>query len=261
MTHLPAESPAHESLFRVPVSPLVEGELILDRATSHYVVDVHRAGEGAQFVAFDASTATQALTTVVQPSSRAARCRVGTVEPSRAVPQRPLVVIQAFGKGSRIDDVVRDATALDATEIWVVATSRSSVPSPTEMRGRVERWRKIAVEAARQCQRGDVPRIEGVVAMTAVLQALSQRDLTKCVLWPKAGQPLLQVLARSTCAGVAMLIGPEGGLIDAEVDAARECGFQAVQLGPRILRTEVATTVALGAAMAHWDQTRTKSGS
>ena len=240
-------------MLRVPVSPLREGLLQLDKATSHYLVDVHRARPGTEFIAFDAEDASQALATIVVASQRGATCRVDSVHATQATPEHPLVVVQAFGKGSRVDQVIRDATALDATEIWVVATQHSAVANAVEMRGRIERWRKIALESARQCGRGNVPRIEGVVPLDAVFLELNAIQGARCALTPSASVALWDAIEPGNAGSVALLIGPEGGLADRERELSIEHGFQEVRLGPRVLRTEVATVVALSIVMAARD--------
>ena len=238
-------------LIRVPISPLRMGVIELDRATSHYLVDVHRMVPGTQFLAFDAQAATQAEALLLTSNSRGATCNVASVEASRLIPAHRLIVLQAFGKGTRVDDVVRDATALEATEIWVVATERSSVPNRTEMRGRLERWRKIALESARQCQRGNIPAIEGVVSLHDVWSQLNYDGLVCCALVPDAESQLWTTLTSAATHHVALLVGPEGGLSRPELEQAAEFGFRSVRLGPRVLRTEVVTVAALG-VIAAW---------
>lgn len=237
-------------MLRVPVSPLREGLLQLDKDSSHYLVDVHRARPGTEFIAFDAEAASQAFATIVVASQRGATCRVDSVHAAQAIPEHPLVVVQAFGKGSRVDQVIRDATALDATEIWVVATQHSAVANAIEMRGRLERWRKISLESARQCGRGNIPRIEGVVPLDAVLLELSAIQCTRCVLAPTASVALWDALEPANAGSVALLIGPEGGLSEREREFSIDQGFREVRLGPRVLRTEVATVVALSIVMS-----------
>jgi 16S rRNA (uracil1498-N3)-methyltransferase len=244
-------SVAHEArMLRVPVSPLREGLLQLDKATSHYLVDVHRARPGTEFIAFDVEGASQAFATIVVASQRGATCRVDSVHAAQAIPEHPLVVVQAFSKGSRVDQVIRDATALDATEIWVVATEHSAVANAVEMRGRLERWRKIALESARQCGRGNIPRIEGVLPLAAVLRELNAIRGARCVLTPSATVALWDVIESGNASSVALLIGPEGGLSERERELSIDQGFGEVRLGPHVLRTEVATVVALSVVMA-----------
>jgi len=112
--------------------------------------------------------------------------------------------------------------------------------------GRRARWEKIAREAARQCGRADVPAVAAPATLEAALAApeLPERRL---VLSPEAGARPLRALLPDR-APTALLVGPEGGLASAEVEAARAAGFVPVSLGPRILRVETAAIVAVALA-------------
>src|ERR1700690_3697402 len=120
-------------LLRVPVAGLKAGQLNLDREATHYLVNVHRAACGIRFLAFDVEAATEATATLVKADARRALCVVDNLRVSSRVPPHRLILIQAFGKGAKIDQVVRDATALDTTEIWVISTSRSALSSPQDI--------------------------------------------------------------------------------------------------------------------------------
>ena len=151
-------------------------------------------------------------------------------------------MIQGIGKGDKLDTVVRDATELGATRI-VPAICERSVARPDA--ARAARWRRVAVEAARQCGRGDVPQI---LAPLAFAEALHEaRGEAKICLDPRADRPLSAAL--SAAEGVVFAVGPEGGLSDRELALAEEAGFARVSLGPWILRTETVCAAVLGAAM------------
>ena len=96
-------------LLRVPVAGLKAGQLNLDRETRNYLINVHRATEGTRFLAFDVEAATEAIATLVDVDARQAICAVDDLRVSSRLPRHRLVLIQAFGKGAKIDSVVRDA--------------------------------------------------------------------------------------------------------------------------------------------------------
>src|SRR5262249_20907554 len=150
------------------------------------------------------------------------------------------------------DAVVRDATELGATRIFAVETARTVLRLEGKAEARAERWRRVAVEAARQAGRGDVPRIEGPASLSTALAATASFAPTalKLCLWEDATRPLGPVLrGAEPTAPVVALIGPEGGLERAEVDEASEAGFLAVSLGPLKLRTETVAAALLGALL------------
>jgi 16S rRNA (uracil1498-N3)-methyltransferase len=241
-------------LLRVPVSGLRTGQLKLDRDTAHYLINVHRAVAGTQFLAFDVEAATEAIATLVKADTRQSVCTVDPLEVSCRVPRHRLVLIQAFGKGAKVDEVVRDATALDATEIWVVSTSRSALSGPQDIRGRLGRWRKIAVQAARQSERGNIPAILGVLGFQEALDSLEEFTGQRWLLSPRANDALGDKMTGSQSGGAALLVGPEGGFDDKELAQARVAGFAEVRLGFRVLRSETAVTAVLGALAALRDR-------
>jgi 16S rRNA (uracil1498-N3)-methyltransferase len=133
----------------------------------------------------------------------------------------------------------------------VVAESSRSVARVEGERAarRAERWRAIALDAARQSGRGDVPDIIGPRPLGDVLSELRERSATKLCLDPHATTPFASAVAQASTA-VVLLVGPEGGLTDDELERADRTGFTRVRLGPFVLRTELAGAAALGALLA-----------
>jgi 16S rRNA (uracil1498-N3)-methyltransferase len=241
-------------VLRVPVSPLVSGELLLDRGASHYVARVHRVGAGETLVLFDPVAAREAEAAVIAVGRNGVLCRVGELRPAAAPALRSTTLLQGIGKGDKLDAVVRDATELGATRVVAVQTARTIVRLSGEGRAergqeRLARWRRIAAEAARQCGRADAPDVEGPLDWASALASAGDDRALKLCLWEHATAPigpLLRGLGAET--PLVVLIGPEGGLEPGEVTAAEELGFVTVSLGPLILRTETAATAVLGAA-------------
>ena len=254
MKTTPNDSSRAPRLLRVPVSGLIPGQRELDKQAAHYLVHVHRAIAGSQFLAFDVEAATEATATLLVADSRQASYEVEHVQISSRIPRHRLVLLQAFGKGAKVDPVVRDATALDASDICIVSTSRSALSSPQEVIGRLDCWRKIAIEAARQSERGNIPSIAGVLAFEQALKSLGQFSGHKWVLSPWAKNTLGEYLDELAVTDAALLVGPEGGFDDNEMRLARETGFAEVRMGLRVLRSETAALAALGAIAALRDR-------
>jgi len=180
---------------------------------------------------------------------------VEAVREASGVPRQRLVLIQAFGKGAKVDSIVRDATVLDASELWIVSTIRSAVSGTLDTPGRMQRWVKIATEAARQCERGNIPKILGVVELDAALEeSVKACQSHKWLLSPSADMRFGEALVASNGVAEALLIGPEGGFAEEESARARAVGFVEVRLGSRVLRSETAATAALGAIAAFRDR-------
>jgi 16S rRNA (uracil1498-N3)-methyltransferase len=233
------------------LSPISEGELELDRRQAHYLCHVHRLGPGDRFVAFDPLGQIEADAELIRIGSRQARCRLGGVRAARLVSELNVTLWQALGKGDRVDQVVRDATALGARRLVVVETTHASLRLGDGRERRAERWRTIAIEAARQSGRGDLPELVGPVGLEPALAELG----------PAGGRRLCLELGAPRTLGEALrgwrhrepltaLIGPEGGLCPDELARVRGSGFDLVSLGPFTLRTETAATALMGALVA-----------
>lgn len=233
---------------RVAVEGLAPGALQLTGDVAHYVLRVHRQAPGATLALFDPLAGLEADATLISADKRGALCEVTSVRAS-AYRAHPIELLQAVGKGDKPERIIRDATALGVARIVLVQTERTVVKLDAERaEARRERWQRVAVDAARQCERGDVPRIAGPLPLDAALDAVTASE--RLVLAPGA-EPLGDRLARwQRAAPLAFVVGPEGGLSEAELSAARARAFDPVSLGGTILRTELAGIAALGALVA-----------
>jgi 16S rRNA (uracil1498-N3)-methyltransferase len=237
-------------VLRVPVESLSEGDIDLDTEASNYVLRVHRRKTDDALLLFDPERALEADAQLLGGQGRSARCRVGSLRPSATLPRARIVLLQAYAKGDRVDRVVRDATTLGVTDIVVTVTQRSVVQaSDGDSAHRYERWHRIAVEAARQCGRGDIPRLVGPLELGKV--DMSELPEHRLVLAPDADHSLGQWQRERPPGDVALLIGPEGGLEALEIQRLEGLNFVPVRFAQFVLRTETAATAVLG-AIASW---------
>ncbi len=238
-------------MIRLPLDGLTEGEIDLDAGSCRYVVRVHRLRSGDGFVAFDPGTRMEADVELLSVGREATRARVGPLRPASLVASRPLTLVQAAVKGTKLNGIVRGATELGVTRI-VVATAERSVKRPVGDRLAV-RLTRVAVEAARQCGRGDAPEVAGPEPLGNALATHSAETgagYAFC-LAPGSDEPLAEALVGLPAhQALVLVVGPEGGLTEAELQAARRYGFRTVSLGRFVLRTETAATAALGVVAA-----------
>ncbi len=239
---------------RVPLAPLVSGRTVLDEATGRYVARVHRLRVGDPFVAFDPEAGTEASCTVESDRLPDVLVSVGEVRPTHARPSWDVTLLQAVGKGDKPDQVVRDATVLGARRVVLVHTERTVARA--EGANKRERERRIAVEAARQSGRGDVPEVLGPLALEDALggelSSTTTKPLGLVLCFREDSEPLLTRLsAWERGRPLRVLVGPEGGFSPVEVEAAVLAGYLPTSLGAFVLRTETAATVALGVVQCH----------
>jgi 16S rRNA (uracil1498-N3)-methyltransferase len=165
-------------------------------------------------------------------------------------PPMQLVLLQSLIKGDRMDLIVQKGCELGIN--WIVPVlSNRSIPRYNSLQAshRRERWEKIALEASKQCGRARAPYIGDISPLEEALKRLPSSLGLRILLWELADRVglkgFLKGLKGEHEKGVALLVGPEGGLTKEEVKWAEDNGFVAVSLGRRILRTETASLAAL----------------
>lgn len=238
------------ALLRVALRSLAAGVHELEPDAAHYVVRVHRLRAGDRFTAFDPAAGVEADAELVEVGRRRTTCSLSSPRPASAVSDLSVTLLQALGKGDKLEQVIAGATALGVTRIVAVRTERTVVTRDALSEARARRWSKAAVEAARQSGRGDVPAIVGPASFEAAL-ALADPGAVRLCLHPGGERTLHDGLAGwSGSAPLALLIGPEGGFSPGEIEVAGGAGFVAVRLGPFVLRSELAAVACLGAVVA-----------
>ena len=156
----------------------------------------------------------------------------------------PEVTLQiAVFQFPRFEWAVEKATELGVSQITPVAAERSETHLVKASPKRLERWRRIAEQAAQQSRRLAAPTIEQVVPFE---EALAHSEGTRLILHPD-GDSLGSVLRSTVEQPIQILTGPEGGWTDDEVSAAIGAGYRHVGMGPLILRCETAVIAALAA--------------
>ena len=174
----------------------------------------------------------------------------GTVE-NTAEPELEIHLVQGISRGERMDFVVQKATELGAARISPVLTDYGVVKlDGKRAEKRRVHWQGVAASACEQSGRIRPPRVDTPQPLNDWLGAENAGDATRLILRPAAGKPLGAIGVPE--AGLCLLVGPEGGFSDREYDDAEFAGFDAVTLGPRILRTETAAVAAIAIAQALW---------
>ena len=154
----------------------------------------------------------------------------------------------AISRGDRMDLVVQKATELGAGEITPLFTERTEVKLSAERALKKYRhWQQIIISACEHCGRNRLPKLHSPESLGQWLP--HTRGDRKFVLHHRNTE---DVGATTVPAHIDLLIGPEGGLSQAEIDIAHTCGFEALSLGPRVLRTETAPLAALAILQARW---------
>lgn len=209
----------------------------LDARESRHLLAVRRAIVGAFVEAFDASGLCAAAAVEVSPEGKAL-LRL-TSEPVRA--KRPesadLVVFSALPKGGRADWMVEKLCELGAGILVPIITERSIVDPG---KGRLQRFERIAREAAKQSRRAGTLRISPPFALEVAIDQFVRSGEGGAVLVTEIdGRPLSEISARQ------VFIGPEGGWTAQEIEMMSVVGLQPARLTGTVLRTETAAVAAV----------------
>ncbi len=158
-----------------------------------------------------------------------------------------ILVAQAFLKQKKMDVLVRKLSELGIA-CWIPFFSQRSVARPDKDRlaGRVQRWKRIATEALKQSRRSTMLEISDALSFVDLLEISKPCDL-KIICWENETVPLKRDIGTQKgipLNSIMVMLGPEGGFTEHEIERARQAGFVTAGLGPRILRAETATLAA-----------------
>ncbi len=140
-----------------------------------------------------------------------------------------------------MDYIVEKSTELGVHAIFPVITERT-IPDWDEAKQQAQsqRWRKVAREAAKQCGRLDIPEISAITKFTETIKNFANFDMRLIAILSEETVSLKDAIAGFNSGSVAIAIGPEGDFTADESRAAREAGFKAISLGPRVLKSDTA---------------------
>lgn len=212
-------------------------------ADAHYVRNVLRLQAGDRLELLD-GTGQVHEAEIVSLTKELVTVKVVRSSPSDREPVVKVTLAQALPKGSKMDFVVEKSVELGVNRIIPVLTERTIGRS-----AKTERWRKLAKEAAEQAGRAIIPEVSESTNFASVLKLKERFDLALLPWELEKNISLRSALQASKPSSIIVLIGPEGGFSQAEVEQARAMGWQTVTLGKRILRTETAGLAVLANIM------------
>ena len=221
----------------------------LDAEQSHHLVRVVRLSEGAAVELFDGD-GTCADGIVAVAHRREAAISIENVRHEAWNAPVDLTLAVGLSKARAFDMVVQKASELNVCEVVPILASRCQGRREDQPR----RWRRIAVDAARQCRRNHLLKIGKPVLPADFIAEPAGDELRLLLDVDTAAQPICTVLkACGSPHRVVCLIGPEGGLTDEEAAGAIEAGFVPVAVGMNVLRVETAVIAAAAVVMSHFE--------
>ncbi len=219
----------------------VGAEIALDKPQCHYLKHVLRLKSGAAMFLFNGREALDYHATLVLEGKQA-KAMIDAAIPLNTETELDCEVIQGMGRSDHMDWMIQKTTELGVSKISIFNSERTQSPLKTaQLEKKLEHWRSVIISACEQCGRTILP---GLSFHTNLGQAIAVSNGELKLLLDFDGTALASSLQPPQQA-VSLLLGPEGGLNQPEIELAKSAGFVPVKLGPRVLRTETAATAAL----------------
>lgn len=163
-----------------------------------------------------------------------------------------IYLFQGLPKSSKMDLIVQKATELGVKEITPIITERVVVKNEIGEFKKLDRWNRIVLEACKQCKRSLIPKVNTPLEFEQLLDFLKNMDLIVVPYENAEGhgiKNMVNSIGKSDVKKIAVIIGPEGGFEEEEINKLKELEAYIVTLGPRIFRTETAGLVCVSLIM------------
>ena len=232
----------HKDNLVAEVGSIVE----LDGPEGKHAVQVRRMRQG-EAIQLSNGKGLRVRGTVVELAGSTLKLEVTEVK-SEELPTRQITLVQALAKGDRDELAIQAATELGAMGIipWQAARSISRWDGPKVAKGQA-RWQQIVSEAAKQSLRSYTPEVKNIAETKELAGLVSSFDLV-LVLDTSATATVAEAGIPSS-GSIALVVGPEGGIEQSELDALRASGAKLVSLGANVLRTSTAGPALIAALM------------
>ncbi len=219
----------------------------LEPSAQRHAIQVLRLKVGARLRLFDGEGG-EFNATITEIDRKKTTVTLQQAHQSRCESPLHTHLYQGISKGERMDYAIQKAVELGVNEITPLFCERSVVKLDAKrLQKKLDHWQGVIISACEQCGRSQLPRLHPGRTFE---QVRTLTDQSGFLLNPEAATRLSEHASPPT--RCALLIGPEGGLSASEIEQAEAGGWLGVRFGPRILRTETATVVALTALQQHW---------
>ncbi len=232
----------------------IENDIItLSEEDSKHLAKVLRAQVG-EIINICDGCGTEYKAEICEISSKSVKSKIIEKYLSKTEPKVKVTIFQGLPKGQKIELIIQKCVEIGAFEFVPVETVRSVVKlNEDKGKGKEERWNKISMEAAKQSERGIVPKVYSPITFDKAIEIAKNYDLAIIPYEKQEESDLKLFLKDKSPEKIAIFIGPEGGFEEQEIKKAIDCGIKPVSLGKRILRTETAPLTALSVIMYEFD--------
>ncbi|HHU70024.1 MAG TPA: 16S rRNA (uracil(1498)-N(3))-methyltransferase [Thermoanaerobacterales bacterium] len=240
--------------FFVPPEHIFESKALIEGQEALHIYKTLRLKKGQKIHIFD-GTGIDYFCEIQSIQKNLVEVNILDKYTSYTNPPIDVTIFQCLPKANKMDFIIQKTTELGISTIVPVISDRTVVKIESEKKlyARVERWKKIALEACKQSNRSYIPNIYKILSFEDCFNTeMITNSQLLIVLWEEEKAKNLKDILRQNKNGlkrVCFFIGPEGGFIKEEVDLIIQRGGIAASLGPRILRTETAAITVLSILM------------
>lgn len=217
----------------------------LDKPSASYLIKVLRLPLYAEVILFNGQGGSYKATLL--DHSKQAEVHVQEFTKDNNESPLKITLIQGISKGDHMDITIQKAVELGVQEIIPLICERTVVNLKGDrLEKKMKHWKGIVTSASEQSGRNILLNIHQPRKLPIISLAKKQTGL---ILQPTADNNISKIQAPTS---VAIMIGPEGGFTDEEIESSKEKGFKEVRFGPRVLRTETAAIAAISIIQSHW---------
>jgi len=231
--------------FFIEHSEIIKTSPVIDGQDAHHITKVFRLKPKDHIILIDGSGMEYEAQITSLSKNKVSVSIIRKYSPDTE-PMVQITVGQGYLKDKKMDMLIRHLTEIGIAK-WMPLTSEYSVPKPDTKRinSKIQRWEMIAKEAVKQCRRTRVPEILSPVTFQEAVEENSSTDL-KIIFYENETVSLAKTMVslNQNPLNIFVLLGPEGGFSNKEIELAKSNGFIIASLGPRILRAETASISA-----------------
>ncbi|WP_027308572.1 16S rRNA (uracil(1498)-N(3))-methyltransferase [Caloramator sp. ALD01] len=183
---------------------------------------------------------------IVEINKKSVICQIKEKFKNRNESNINIVLFQGLPKAQKMELIIQKGVEIGVKEFYPIITERVVVKTDgKDISNKLERWNRIAYEAAKQSNRGIIPTVNNLISFEEALDILKMFDLIVVPYEKEKSTSFKELFNESRdYKNIAVIIGPEGGFSEEEINIFIKNGFKPITLGPRILRTETAGLVA-----------------
>ncbi len=230
------------SRFFVSKEEIIDGQVFLKDENFNYAINVLRLKIKDKIDVCDGNCLDY-LCEIIDIKKNLITAKVLNIFKNEAEPNIQITLFQALAKGEKMDFIIQKCTEIGVVKFVPMYTERTIVKLNGKEDKKIDRYNKIAKEAAKQCKRGKVPKVLPITTFENALNTAKQNDLNIIPYENEKVNNIKTVLKSIKPAKIGIFIGAEGGFSEYEIDKAKKQNISPITLGKRILRTETAGLV------------------